>query len=70
MIPHTGVTLEIVENIDSHDTRTPIDIVKAINGIALDRVINSTDTSHKTQANTETTRAIVMTAHDHRVFCA
>ena len=70
MIPHTGVTLGIMENIDPHDTMIPIDIIKFINGSALDRLIDSRDTNREAQANTKTTRAIIMTAHVQQVVFA
>ena len=60
---HTGVTQEIMENIAPHITMTSIDIVKAINVSALDRIIDSRDTNREAYADTEKTHAIVMTAH-------
>ena len=56
-----------MENVDLHDTMTSIDIIKAINGTALDRQIDSRDTSNEAQADIETTRAIIMTAYTHQV---
>ena len=67
MISHTGVTPEIMENIDPQDTMTPIDIVMVINVTALDRLINSRDTNREAQTDTETTLAIIMIAHAHQV---
>ena len=59
-----------MENIDSHDTKIPIAIIKVINGIALDCLIDSRDTNRKAQVDTETTRAIIMTAHVHQIVLA
>ena len=70
MIPHTGVTQEIMKNIDPQEKMTPIDIIKVINRTALDRLIDSRDTNREAQADTETTHAIVMTAHVHQVVSA
>ena len=67
MIPQTGMTRDIMENIDHHDTMAPIDIIRAINGTALDRLVETRDTNRGAEANTETTRAIDMTAHAHQV---
>ena len=53
MIPHTGVTHEIMENIDPHDTMTPKDILKVINVTALDRLIDSRDTNREAQASSK-----------------
>ena len=50
MIPHTGVTQEIIENIYPHATMTPMDIIKVINGTALDPLIDSRDTNREAQA--------------------
>ena len=49
MITHTGVTQEIMENIDPHDTMTPIDMLKAINVTALDQLIDSRYTNHESK---------------------
>ena len=43
MIPQTRVTQETMQNIDPHDTMTPTDIIKAINGTAIDQLIDSRD---------------------------
>ena len=67
MILHTGTNREIMNNIDLYDTMTHIDILKAINGTTLDRLIDSRDTNREAQADTETTRAIIMTVHAHQV---
>ena len=65
MIPHTGMTREIIENIYPHDTMTPIEIVMVINGTAIDRLIDSRDTKRENHADAVTTCAIIMTAHAH-----
>ena len=70
MNPHTGVNQEIKENIDLHDTMTPIDILKVINVTTLDKLLDSRDTNHEAQADTETSHAIVMIAHVHQVISA
>ena len=70
MIPQTGVTQEIVESVDSHDTMALIDITKAINVTALDQLVDSKDTNREAQADIETTRKIIMTAHVHQVVSA
>ena len=54
---------DIMENIDPHDTITPIDIVKVINVTALYQLVDSRDTNREAQADPETTRAIITTAH-------
>ena len=66
MIPSTGVTQEIVENINPYDTMTPIDIMKVINGTALDRLGDSIDTNHEAHADSEITRAIILTVRSHQ----
>ena len=70
MIPHTGVTQEIIENIDTPDTITPIDIINVINRIALDRLIDSRDTYREPYADSEKTRAVAITTRAHQVVIA
>ena len=70
MIPRTGLTKEIMHNLDLHDTMTPIGIIKVINGTALDLLIDSRDTNHEAQVDTESARKIIMTAHAHKVVFA
>ena len=70
MIPHIGATQETMENIDPNDTMIPTDTIKAINRTALDQLIDFRDTNREAQANTETTRAIIMTSHAHQVVFA
>ena len=65
MIPHIGVTQEIMENIDPNDTMTPVNITKTINRTDLDRRIDSRDTYCEPQTDTETVRAIIMISHAH-----
>ena len=50
MILHTGMTQQIMENIDPHDTMTPIDIFRVTD---FDRLIDSRDTNRETQADTD-----------------
>ena len=57
-------------NIDQHDTMTPKDIVKVINVTAIDRLIDSIDTNSEAKADTEITRAIIMTTHAHQIVSA
>ena len=59
-----------MENIDPHDTLTPIDIFKAINGSAHEWLADSRDTNREAQADTETARSIIMTAHAQQVVFA
>ena len=70
MIPHRGVTQETMENIDPSDKMIPTDLIKNINEIALDRLIDSKNTNHEARTDSETTRAIFMTAHAHHVVFA
>ena len=67
MILHTGVPHEIVHDIDPHDTLTPKDIFKVINGSAHEWSVDSRDTNHEAKADTETARAIFMTGHAHKI---
>ena len=61
MIPHTGVTREIMENIDPHDTMACRDILKAINVTTRARLFNSRETNREAKADIETTRTNSMT---------
>ena len=70
MIPHTGLTQEIVESIDPHDTMTLYRYIKVIDVTELNRLIDSRCTSREALADTETTRAFILTAHAHQVVFA
>ena len=70
MNPHLGATQEIMENIDSDDTMLLIYITKVINVTAIDRLVDSGDLSREAQADTETTRAIIMNSHAHQLVSA
>ena len=70
MTPHIGVTQETIENINSSDTIIPNDVIKVINKIALDRLIDSRDTSREALAESKAAHAIVMTVHAHQVVLA
>ena len=59
-----------MENIDPHGAMTPIDVIKLINGIFLDQLVDSRGTNREAQADTETTCAIIMTAHAHLIVFA
>ena len=59
MTPHTGVTQETMENIDTKDMTISTDRIKAIKDTVLDLLINSRDTNHEIRIDSETTHAIV-----------
>ena len=67
MILYTRVTQENKENADLNDTMIPADIIKIFNETAHDQLIYSRDTSHEARTHSETTLAIVLTAHTHQV---
>ena len=70
MTPHIRVAKETMENIDLSDMIIPTDTIKAIKKTALDQLLGSRDTNREAQADSETTRATVMTAHAHQVVFA
>ena len=63
MALHIGVTQKTRESIDPDNKVFRTDMNKVISEIAQYRLIASNDTSHETQIDSETTRAIVSTAH-------
>ena len=64
---HTEMTQKTTEIIDPNDTVISTDIIRIISETAQDRLIASIDTSHGVQIDSETTHAIVLTAHSHQV---
>ena len=70
MIPQIGVNQETIENVDTNDTPIPTDRIKAINETPHGRLIASRETNHQAQTDSETTRAIFLTAHAHQVVFA
>ena len=55
MILHIGVTQETKESIDRNDTMIPVDVIKAINETANDRLIPSKDINHEARTDSKTT---------------
>ena len=70
MNTHIVVTQDTMETTDPYDTIIPTYIIKAISETAHDRLIDSRDTSRKAQVNSETIRAIFLTADAHKGFFA
>ena len=70
MISHIGATQETMENIHPSDMMVPTDTIKAIKETALHQLTDSGDTNREAQGDSETTRAIVMTAQAHLVAFA
>ena len=70
IILYVEVTQETMVITDPNDKMISIDVNKAINKTARDRLIISRDTSHEAQIDYETTHVIVLTAHAHQAFFA
>ena len=63
MIPHLGVTLQTMDNIDPSDTRILSDMIKDIKGSTFDRQIDSRYTNREALADSKETGEIVTTSH-------
>ena len=70
MIPDIAVTQETMENIDPNDTVILTDIIKTINEITLNQLVDSRDTNLEARTYSETTRTIVLNAYALKVVFA
>ena len=70
MIPHIRMDQETMYNINPSDRKIPMDTIKVISETAHDQLVDSRDTTHEAQIDSEIVHAIVTTDQAQLVVLA